>query len=656
MTLVHRSLNALLALWGLLHLHAAFYPSVLNWGVHHSAFKPGVLQWLVPVLMIAAAVPAVQTGCLRLFRHCLGACARLSAAERKLLLAGGFVATLAVFVILRASGILGDGLLLVNQLSLIRRPSDVLHVYPNEPLTGLLHWLAAGTFFGGVGVAPAELAYRSLSVASGAVFIAALFAAVRRIVPRPTERALAFLFVLAAAPTVLFFGYVENYSIAYAALMVFACAALAYLRGEVPVFAPAAAAAVMVPLYFGLMWFLPAVAWLLLVEWRRTGTPARSLAAGALFLVLLFGLLAPTGYWPQTLFEKLTTGGRHLVGLVPGSGEMADYTLLSFHHVADLLNFVLLISPAAAFLIAVLAAPALRRDGPRDPVTIFLLLMAVCGATLTALFLPELGMPRDWDLLSPMALGGLLLAPVLLQRAFPPGERRRQALIGCVAAAALHAVPWISLNHDPDAGISQFRMILNETTWIRNLHVGFEGLAMAAKRRGDYETAAGIYREFLKRDSTHARILGNLADVYRVLGREDSETVYYEKAVRYGSTVPAIYFNLGTIYASRGRYAEAVDVMGEGLRLEPGRADIVNAVGSFILRAGGSCREAMPLFQSAIRIDPRYALAYLNAGDCSGAIGDTSAMRSYLEAVVRIDPEVARRFDVRRRLGGLPPR
>jgi tetratricopeptide (TPR) repeat protein len=81
----------------------------------------------------------------------------------------------------------------------------------------------------------------------------------------------------------------------------------------------------------------------------------------------------------------------------------------------------------------------------------------------------------------------------------------------------------------------------------------------------------------------------------------------------------------------------------------------VNAVGTFMLRAGGNCREALPLFLEAIRIDPGYALAYLNAADCSGAAGDAAAERRYLEKVVRLDPALAGRFDVPRRLAAPPP-
>ena len=33
--------------------------------------------------------------------------------------------------------------------------------------------------------------------------------------------------------------------------------------------------------------------------------------------------------------------------------------------------------------------------------------------------------------------------------------------------------------------------------------------------------------------------------------------VYTEKAIRHGSTVPALYFNLGVIYAGRERYTDA---------------------------------------------------------------------------------------------------
>lgn len=644
-------LNALIVLLGLGTLLAAFFPTVFNWGLHAPAFGPGLLKWIIPALICCLAVPRVQSFGLMAVRRSAGAWLRLPGPVRITAATAGLGALGTLFFLFSSAGIPGDAQFLIHNMFQIRSPSDVAHVFLHEPLTCLLHWFVARGIGGEITPPTAAASYRIISVACGIAFVPLLVSVLRRVVPRRTERVLAALFIMGSGSTLLFFGHIENYTIAYLGLLIFILAGLKYQAGEWGLVGPSVAAGALIPLYFGMMCVLPALGWMYAGELRKTRSPASLFLPAGSFLAVSLGLLLATGFTPERFGVMLTGGGKHLIGILEAAEPMRGYTLLSGLHLMDLGNFLLFLSPFTPLLLLVPPFRTRRMDAASR----WLALLAASCAAVVIFFQCELGMPRDWDLLAPFMISVMVFALLRFVRSFPAGEGRGRMLFAAAAVLLLHLVPWVRMDHDPPAAIAQNRMVLEQSTWIGGIHKGFENLAMAEKGRGEYDSAAVFYREFLKGDSSHPRILGNLADVYRVLGMTDSERVTTEKAIRHGTTVPAYYFNLGIIYAGAGRYGEAIRAMEGGLRFEPGRADIVNSIGAFMLRSGAGCREAMPWFTDALRIDPSYALACLNAGECAGTLGDSTSMRFYFSRYMKLDPADAVRRGIPSRLGGTSP-
>jgi hypothetical protein len=653
---LYRILNVLIALFGLGHLYAAFYPSVANWGIHSLAFAPAPLRWLIPAAIILLAIPSVQARGLRSLRCAGGLFLGLPRVGRWLTIIIALSFAGLVFTLFHSIGIPGDGQFLIHNLFQIKKPADVAHVYLHEPLTCLIHWSIAHFVLGDTTVAGAEMAFRIASILCGVAFIPLLAVVVRRIVQRRVWQMLAFFFVIASGSSMLFFGHIENYTIALLGMIVFILFSLRHCTGESSLAAPSAAAGVLVPLYFGTMFILPALGYLFLVDYRRHRSAGPIVLGAGTFLVVSLGLLALTGFTPERFGAMLFGGGKHMIGILESTGAMEGYTLFSGRHLADLGNLLLLISPFGLFVGAALLASRAPRGNRDLPGGAFIPILSVSCAMILVSFRCDLGMPRDWDLLSPFMFGAVVLPVVFLLGRAPRGRDLQSMLFASAAATLFHLVPWIMMNHDPHQAIAQNRMVLEQTTWIEGIHTGYEGLAMSSKRRGEYDSAVVYYKEFLRGAPSHARILGNLADVYRILGVEDSERVYTEKAILNGTTVPALYFNLGVIYAGKDRYEDAIRTMREGLHFQPERPDILNSIGAFILRSRMDCDAAMVYFREAIRIDPSYPMAYLNAGECCARAGDAAAMLRYFAAYARLDPVGAQRSGILRRLrSGAPP-
>lgn len=87
------------------------------------------------------------------------------------------------------------------------------------------------------------------------------------------------------------------------------------------------------------------------------------------------------------------------------------------------------------------------------------------------------------------------------------------------------------------------------------------GLAWAARRGHDLDTAEKAYREALRIWPDHSRVLNNLGNVLAVQGRTEEALAAYQKAGEVDATNAAAWFNASQIYTQRFEYQLATEAL-----------------------------------------------------------------------------------------------
>jgi len=183
--------------------------------------------------------------------------------------------------------------------------------------------------------------------------------------------------------------------------------------------------------------------------------------------------------------------------------------------------------------------------------------------------------------------------------------------------------------------------------------------------------------------------LSNLASVLSGLGRYPESLNCYQELLKRGPQTPELYNSLGITLRSARRYDDAVESFSRALRLRPAYPDALNNLGN-VLNDLQRHDEALDAYTQALGIDPAHRGALLNRarsllplgnnnaaladlrtheehyGDSLAAlnlasyallgIGQRTAAREKLEALLRLDPKNSSARHLLGALGGDAPR
>ncbi len=277
---------AVAALYAVLHVYGAFEPGALNWGFHFFAFLLPATRVVLALAMLVVLIPSVQERLLGLTEKGVAGYASLTTLRKRIAIVAGLTVAVGIFWIGRETGyFLGDGLLALGNLSSIRRPENIPILLQNAPLSGIITWtflkfLAAKEFAN-----PETLSFQILSIGTGVICLILFALITRHMTTDRTERVLAFLFIVSTSTAQMFFGYVENYSPALLATVLFIYLTLEHLRGRVHVALPSLAFGLMFASHFGLFYMFPAVLFLYFIAARKR----RWVSIGIAVVVMVVG-------------------------------------------------------------------------------------------------------------------------------------------------------------------------------------------------------------------------------------------------------------------------------------------------------------------------------------------------------------------------------
>ncbi len=336
---------------------------------------------------------------------------------------------------------LGDGYQLIASLS---QPQLTFKTESYGDMK--LHRLVA-EFIGAGGRLSVHESFKYLSILSGLIFVLAVLYYGRKICDSKfSYYAFAMLNILSVF-TLLFYGYVETYSLAAAAIFLFLLSGWAALKNRRKSIMPILAFAAAVFFHKVALIYAPA---LLIYLGVISGENFRNLlSARRKTILIVLSILIVAVY-----AAVLAVGPLHIkrIFLSPLGDRFTtdNYYLLSFRHILDYLNLVIFMAPILIVLFFIkikrigTLAPLENNDGA---LRLFMLTALVTGGLAAFLIEPKLGMPRDWDLFSTMLIGAHAFVLYFWFANYSAARLFQPASLMLVIISLSVFIPWLILNN-----------------------------------------------------------------------------------------------------------------------------------------------------------------------------------------------------------------
>jgi Tfp pilus assembly protein PilF len=586
-----------------LHLYGAYVPSGMNWGVHLLGFFSLPIQVVWLALACAMLFPQIQQKLLKALRLLSELITRWG--PGKMFILFGVLFILAAWFFRERIYLLGDGSIVLRHISSNESPI-FQDKFSREPLTGFLHWWLHTAVLTKIGFQEPELAFVMIDMLCGLVFIVLLFRLAGILTRTTSDKLLVIGFILSAATSQFFFGYVEDYTLLYVAMLGYLYASLLYLQGRVSLLVPSLLFGVMFPLQFGIVLWLPS---LLLLYWHAVRRSEWKKVGGAVAAVIgtAGGLLVGMGYtwnaWLNTFARE-----SHVVPLGHTESDWQSYTMFSVKHLLDVLNAQLLVAPFALFLIVMVLGSYFRKIDFRDRTLRFLGVTALCSLLLLWVFNPDIGASRDWDVLGVWQLSCLTLAVFVIMR-YVAVQQMRVVLLVATFLTGLNTIVCIVVNASETRGVQRFEMLMDERLWSRNaMRQATNDLARYYQSfKQDYQSAGRVHIRFLKLfpDDNH--------------GFRDAAFFYLE------------------VKDTALAYQQFVKASQVGTSQE--RAGSFDNLGVFHVQYRRDFLGGISYFHRALASDSSYTVAYWNIGKAWLVLGDTTQAVQFMTKYLSADPK-----------------
>ncbi|HSH00751.1 MAG TPA: hypothetical protein VLB27_11900, partial [candidate division Zixibacteria bacterium] len=406
-------------------LAGALFPVGRVWGVSVYAGLPDAL--VRNAFITATLAPILYFWLLR--RHFAAAPTPRARKFRRFVTLAFVALAATVFTLFRAQTHFGgDGYTLLGLLA-----ADNPLLKSREIGESLLHlWLKHVR--GGDAQIAALFSYQFISIGAGALFVGAALYSAHRLFSDSLWRALFALGLCSGGYMLLYFGYVENYSVLILSVSVFATLGVLSLRGAFSRWWLALVTIVALWLHLLATFVLPALAYGLLAgtRWGRSFAEKSRGFHWALIGAALIGGTALLAYlYQQSMFFQLAV-------LLPWATTFTinGYTLFAVDHLLDLANLAVLLAPWLALALPLI----LITRGSEEPELAvrreyrFLTILAISALTAVCVLDPKLGLPRDWDL---FAFAGPPAAALFFLTALRGANRGFERVLLALCAASL---------------------------------------------------------------------------------------------------------------------------------------------------------------------------------------------------------------------------
>lgn len=288
--------------------------------------------------------------------------------------------------------------------------------------------------------------------------------------------------IMAAAGTLVFFGYIELYAFVYAFSIAYFVAAWQCLRGNASVWLTG------VFLLLAVLFGASAVIWLpsylLLLHWKFRGEEgnfplrrAAALLATLPICAIAAAYILGLAEGDSAYFVALAPFDRVMDGLSTG---WQRYTLFAGERWVDILNALFLTLGGGLLLLPALLWIAKREGRLRSPIVLFGITSGVGGFLLLLFGNTFLGLARDWDVAALAGLGMLALALFLLLEVTNERPGVLRAILPLLFAVCFSQVAlWTAVNTDEEASARRFATLVGMDAGLvlpMNTFTGYENL------------------------------------------------------------------------------------------------------------------------------------------------------------------------------------
>ena len=164
--------------------------------------------------------------------------------------------------------------------------------------------------------------------------------------------------------------------------------------------------------------------------------------------------------------------------------------------------------------------------------------------------------------------------------------------------------------------------------------------ALTWQQAGIYRNLETLWRDTLAKNPDCWMAQNNLGTVFADKGRYDEAIKYYHKAIQLNPNFSEAQYGLGLAFAAQGRLDEAIENYRKAIQINPNYFDALKDLGNAFADKG-RFDEAIENYRKAIRINPNYAEAQFNLGNALVAKGQfDEAIENYYKAI-RINPNYA---------------
>lgn len=547
-------------------------------------------------------------------------------------------ALLALFYIFRSRALVyGDGFALLAQASdkVLTIPKGQLLVQIPTVLVYHFSVLWGKQFLG----LSAETSFAVLNCAAGVVGVWALYKIASLVTTNVCGRCFILLGALASGATILFFGYIENYTLVTVLGLWSLYWCVRYILNKSSVL-PAILFSLLATIFhlIGMLFLLTALSAVILkLAERKDIVYGVTLTRLFVFLILISAAVALIiqlgGFWPIA------------VPVLPLAG--VSYWVLSLHHLLDLFNQLFLVAPlgVAAFVYLLVTGRLRRREMDSGEA-----ILAVASiVTFVAVFWmnADLGAARDWDLLSLVGFPLSLWGGYALLRTATAVQSCTRLLMPVTLIVVVCLTPNVVEKNDVTVATNRLvDMLWHDAHYQQDYQQAARGLPWALTldhNLGDYDAA----ERFLRR-----RVEAEPADfsAWRALGEiwffdrnvPDSGLYYLNQAALHAPNQADLWRKLAEVELKMGKKTNALKHAQLAVQLAPADINMQSQLGA-ALASLGRYRDAIgPLYQAYL-LAPDSCEQLVNLGDLYSYLGVHDSAYYYLSRGLTLDcrPELA---------------
>lgn len=165
--------------------------------------------------------------------------------------------------------------------------------------------------------------------------------------------------------------------------------------------------------------------------------------------------------------------------------------------------------------------------------------------------------------------------------------------------------------------------------------------AVAAQRKGDLRTAAGLYQQILGQKPDFVQAWLNLGLAHQALRQLETAVTCFEKGLRINSRLPGAHLALGSVLKELGKLEDAAECCRREIKLSPQNPHAFYNLG-LIRQNQDRLPEAAECYQKTLKLDPKYADALVDLGGVRLQEDKPEEAIRYFEKALEFQPGLPR--------------